>query len=285
MTLRRPALSLLPLLAMLAVLSGCQSTAPQDKLKAPPTSAEDIGETSKGSGYLKGYLPREQLPNSLALLPPPPAEGSAQGAADLEAYRQTRALRGSPRWTWAARDVNLKFPQAAEVFSCTLDMPISEQQTPHLVTLLRRTLADAGLATYKAKDHHNRPRPFAVMKESSCYPAEEARLSKDGSYPSGHAALGWAWAMALSGLAPEKTDALLQRGHAFAQSRMVCGVHWQSDVDAGMVMGAAVIGRLQADPVFRAQAELAKAEIAAARAQGLRSPRKDCAEEARALAR
>lgn len=272
------------LLAAISLLAGCQSPG-KDTSSPPSTSAQEVGEHRAGSGVLKGYLPREQLPNSLALLPPPPAPGSAREAADLEAYRAARALRDSPRWAWAARDANLQFPQAAEVFSCTLDIPITEQQTPHLVMLLRRTLTDAGLATYKAKDHYHRTRPFALMNESSCHPADDARLSKDGAYPSGHAALGWAWGLVLSGLAPERTNALLQRGDAFAQSRMVCGAHWQSDVDAGRVVGAAAVARLQADPVFRAQAERARAEIAAVRAQGLRSPRTDCAQEARALAR
>ena len=276
---------LLPLLSLLPVLAACQSQPLQDKPVSPSTSAQEVGEIRPGSGVLKGYLPRQQLPDSLALLPPPPAPGSAQEAADLQAYRATRSLRDSPRWTWATRDANLSFPQAAEVFSCTLDMPINEQQSPHLVMLLRRTLGDAGLATYKAKDHYNRKRPFVALNEASCSAAEEPRLVKDGSYPSGHAALGWAWGMVLSGLAPEKADALLQRGQAFAQSRMICGVHWQSDVDAGMLVGSAAVARLQADPTFQAQAALAKAEIAAIRAQGLRSPRTDCAQEAGALAR
>jgi acid phosphatase (class A) len=56
-------------------------------------------------------------------------------------------------------------------------------------------------------------------------------------------------------------------------------------LEAGRVVGAAAVARLQADPVFQAQAQLAKAEIAAARAKGLMSDRKDCAAEAAALKR
>jgi acid phosphatase (class A) len=164
-------------------------------------------------------------------------------------------------------------------------MPISQEATPHLNMLLRRSLVDAGFATYRAKDHYQRKRPFAEMGETTCSPKEEAHLSKDGSYPSGHAALGWAWGLILAGVSPDKANALLQRGHAFGDSRMVCGVHWQSDLEAGRVVGAAAVARLQADPVFQAQAQLAKAEIAAARAKGLMSDRKDCAAEAAALKR
>jgi len=263
-------------LGALALLSACQTTPP------PPTAPEVVGEYRAGSGYLKGYLDRQQLPDSLALLPKPPAAGSAEAAADLAVYRATRALRDTPRWAQAAADDNLKFPKAAEVFSCALDLPISQEATPHLNMLLRRSLLDAGLATYGAKDHYQRQRPFAALKEGTCAPASEPALAKDGSYPSGHAALSWAWALLLAELAPERANAVLQRGYAFGQSRVICGVHWQSDVDNGRLMGAAAVARLHADATFQAQAALAKGEIAAARARGAKSPL-NCTAEAQAL--
>ncbi len=269
-------MNLKPLLiiAGTAMLAACQSP--------PSTSPDEVGEFRKGSGYLNGYLSPKLLPDSLALLPKPPAAGSPQAAADLDMHRNTRALRGGPRWNLAAQDAVLKFPIAADTFSCALDMPILAQSTPHLNMLLRRVLVDAGLSTYKAKDTYNRRRPFVELGEGSCYPPDEPSLIKDGSYPSGHAALGWAWGLVLAGLAPDKADAVLQRAHAFGQSRVVCGVHWQSDVDSGRVMGAAAVARLQSDPTYAAQAALARSEIQEARARGQKS-RRDCAAEAAAL--
>ena len=267
--------------AAAAVLAqaACQTLPPPPP--PPPTSPAAVGELRAGSGYLRGYLDRAALPDSLALLPPPPTEGSATAAADLATHRATRALRDTPRWAQAATDVNLKWPAAADSLSCALDLPVSAERTPHLDMLLRRTLADAGLATYAAKDRYQRPRPFVTLNESTCAPAEEAALRKDGSYPSGHAALGWAWALVLTELAPERANALLARGHAFGQSRVVCGVHWQSDVDAGRVVGAAAVARLHADATFTAQLALAKAEVASLRAAGAK-PVRDCAAEAQA---
>ncbi len=87
----------------------------------------------------------------------------------------------------------------------------------------------------------------------------------------------------LTQIAPERADALLQRGHAFGQSRVVCGAQWQSDVDQGRVMGAAAVARLQSDPVFRAQLDAARAEVVAQRAKGARPAAAACAAEAAAL--
>ena len=248
----------------------------------PPTLPSQVPELWAGAGYLIGYLPRKALPDSLALLPLPPADGSAAAAADLDAYRSARALKGSPRWAAAADDSVLTFPQAAGAFACALDLAVSQEATPHLNMLLRRSLADAALATDAAKVAYKRTRPFARFGEGSCTPGDEAMLAKDGSYPSGHAALGWAWALVLSEISPERANDLLARGQVFAQSRVVCGVHWQSDVDAGKVIGAATVARLHADPVFTAQIEAAKREVLDARARGATASG-DCAAQARVL--
>jgi acid phosphatase (class A) len=265
---------LLLVLACVAITAGCTAL----ERKSKPAAVPEIRP-----GILAGYLQPEALPNSLALLPPPPAEGSAALALDEEVSRRGLALRGTPRWKVATEDANLMFPQAAATFSCALDAPITEQDTPHLYMLLRRTLADAGLSTYTAKNHYNRTRPFMVNKEPTCTPDEEAHLKKDGSYPSGHTALGWAWALILTEIAPDRADAILARGRAFGESRVICNVHWHSDVVEGRFMGAAAVARLHADPAFRAELEAAKAELEAVRAKGLK-PTRDCQAEADALA-
>jgi acid phosphatase (class A) len=148
---------------------------------------------------------------------------------------------------------------------------------------MRRILADGGLVTYAAKDHYQRRRPFLEYKGPTCIPQGEYLAAEDASYPSGHASVGWTWALVLAELAPERADAILARGYAFGQSRVICGAHWQSDVTAGRVVAAGVVARLHANATFHADLAAAKGELAAARRRGLR-PTRDCGAEAAALA-
>lgn len=260
------------LMALAAALAtGCATV-------VPPTSPDELPQVRPN--YVIGYLQPAELPDSHGLLPAPPAANSAALAADEDAYRSTRKLRDTPRWALATKDADLEFPKAAETFSCALAMPISAEATPHLNMLLRRVRADASRATDKAKNYYKRRRPFAVHGDKNCTPGERLR---DDSYPSGHSSIGWAWALVLAEIAPDRANAILPRGLAFGQSRVVCGVHWKSDVEAGRLVGASVVSRLHADPVFAAQLAAARKEIEGARAAGLRSPL-DCAAEAQALA-
>ena len=254
-----------------AMLTGCVSE----------TVLEPVPEIH--DGILQGYLPTESLPDSLVLIPPAPAAGSTTQARDDDTSQKSLKLRGSPRWDLATADNNLMFPETAGTFSCALNAPINQQDTPQLYRLLRRTLADAGLSTYTAKNHYQRTRPFVVNGEPTCAPDEEEMLRNDGSYPSGHTAIGWAWALILSEVSPEQTDKILARGRAFGQSRVVCNVHWQSDVMEGRFMGAAAVARLHGDLAFKSAVVAAKAEVEAARTRGL-SPQRDCDAETEALA-
>lgn len=181
----------------------------------------------------KGYLEKDEIANALALVDAPPAPGSAAEALDQATAKATFALQGSARWTLAAKDADMHFPDVAATFSCALGVPINETETPRLLMLMRRSLTDLGLSTYPAKNKYQRQRPFMVNGQPICTPKDEQELRSDGSYPSGHSAVGWGWGLILSTIAPERSDELIARGRAYGESRSVCNVHWLSDIKAG----------------------------------------------------
>jgi acid phosphatase (class A) len=160
---------------------------------------------------------------------------------------------------------------------------VTMQDTPRLYQMLRRTATDAGRSTGAAKDKYMRLRPFMINHVASCSPHAEDILRHNGSYPSGHTAIGWTWALILNEISPDQSEAILARGRAFGDSRLVCNVHWESDVIEGRFLGAATVARLHAEPAFLADLEAAKAELTAARAEQL-PPQRDCKFEAEALA-
>lgn len=249
---RVPLFGIIVTAVLLTALVGCVSA---PKHQAGPMAVPEIH-----AGILAGYLQPEECPNSLELVPQPPAKGSVAFARDEEASKESFAFRGTERWNQAIKDADLSFPAAAGAFTDAIGFQISENETPFLYQLMRRTLADAGLSTYTAKNHYQRQRPFMTNGQPIGTPDDEEALRNDGSYPSGHTAIGWAWALILTEVVPKKTDAILKRGYEFGQSRIICNVHWQSDVDMGRIMGAAAVARLHSNATFMADLVQAKAE-------------------------
>ncbi len=251
---------LFTVLLMSVLMMGCSSTKQTVKDQQVVTSlSKDIKEIHKG--ILEGYLSEDEILNSLKLVPPPPQEGSVAYQLDQEIAAKYVAMDDDARKAQATKDAVLSFPEATEAFNIVLDIKISEENTPHLYMILRRTLADAGLSTYAAKNHYQRQRPFMVNNAPTCTPDEEEALRKDGSYPSGHTSIGWAWALILAEVFPDQADAIMERGKAFGISRNVCNVHWHSDVVYGRMMGATAVAMLHANPDFIIDLEAAKKEI------------------------
>ena len=232
------------------------------------------------AGLPRGYLALDDLPDSLLLLSPPPAVGTAAFARDEEVSKAMERPPASARFRLAASDADLKFPHAPGAFNCAIGVTVDPKMTPKLYELMGKAAIDIGLSTYKAKKHYQRVRPFVAHGNNSCFPPDEAALRSDGSYPSGHSALGWGWALILTEIAPDRADAILQRGRDFGQSRLVCNVHWASDVDAGRLMASATFARLHADAAFRADVAAASAELSRA----TKPDAATCTAEAEALA-
>ncbi|MES2035140.1 MAG: phosphatase PAP2 family protein [Pseudomonadota bacterium] len=247
--------------------------------------ASSATTTALWKGYADhppGYLAAGEGPVALAWLPPPPDPASPRGLADAFAFSATRALKDGPRWSLAARDAEVYTPDAAlSAFACALDADIRPATTPALARLLGRLPTDIDSLQAGAKKHYGRKRPFVALGGPICVP-EEPWLRPSGSYPSGHSATGWAWALILAQLAPDRAAPVLARGAAFGDSRVICGVHYPSDVEAGRQTGAALVAVLQSRPDFQADLDRARAELAAARKV---APRPDCAAETAALAR
>ena len=211
-------------------------------------------------------IPQAEMPDPLRWLPPPPAEGSAAKAFDRARQEEARALRAADpaRAERAVRDAPFTWENFWDMVSPAYGRAISEAETPALCAMLRFGLESARRSGKPAKVRYARVRPFAELGEPSLLPADEPFLARNGSYPSGHALNGWTAALLLSEVAPHRAEPILARGLEIGDSRVVAGVHWQSDVDAARLVAAAAVARLHADPDFCALLAAAKREAAAA---------------------
>ncbi|CAN5372553.1 phosphatase PAP2 family protein [soil metagenome] len=265
----RQALRIGAALTTLGLMVGCATTA------VAPRLWEGFAD------HPAGYLTKATTINATNFLPRWPAAGSPRGDSDRAIYRATRQLQGSPRWTLAIQDAELDTPRAPyKAFACALGVEIDPASAPTLTRLLGSIQPDVDLALNPAKLAMPRPRPFVSEDRPICV-AKADWLAKSGSYPSGHSAAGWAWGLTLSRLAPDRQEAILKRAMALGESRVVCGVHYASDVEAGRVVGAAVVAELQAHARYQADLVSARRELTALRRQG--HPPAHCQLEAQAL--
>ncbi len=211
---------------------------------------------------LKGYLGAD-VPDATRLVPPPPPPGSGRAADDEAIFKATRAMEGSPRWAVATSDVNLR--QGPGVFACPLGLSLGPDNAPALTRLFFRLAADSHNLIDPAKNHYARPRPYAATPDApTCEPKTED-LTNNPSYPSGHASIGWAWGLILAELAPDRASDIMMRARSFGESRIVCGVHYLSDVQAGRDAAAMLVAAEHGNAEFRADLEAAREELKSVR--------------------
>ncbi|MBC6983744.1 phosphatase PAP2 family protein [Caulobacter sp. 17J80-11] len=229
-------------------------------------AAQNAGNTPKPSGY----LPAGGL-DPAVFLPAPPKPGSPAEAADKAAYAPVPV--GSPRWEQAKADDSLK--GIGHGFRCAVGVELTPQTAPTLFMTFQRVLADGGPLIDKAKALYPRDRPFESDPAADapyCAATPRAELAASPSYPSGHAAAGYLFALMLAESAPDRASQAIARGLDFGESRIACRVHHPTDVKAGQLVATALFARLQAEPAFQADMDKARAEVAAARAASKTPP-------------
>ncbi len=241
--------------AAVAALVSCAAAPSAAPLPAANPLAAPGGQTS-------GYLPTDAL-SGKDILPGPPTAGSPYDVADRAHYDATRALEGTPRWSLAQRDNDLWQGGALKRFSCALGKEIGAKTTPVAWRLLHKLELDVRTVGTPPKNHFNRTRPALGNDKPICIPREDW-MRTNASYPSGHSMVAWAWALVLTEAAPQSADALLRLGQESGESRVICGVHFSSDVEAGRTLGAGMVARLHAEPAFNADMAAMKRELARA---------------------
>jgi len=209
-----------------------------------------------------GFLGKNDL-SYLTLIPPYPALQSLEDEVDATVARQWQSVDDA-RWKLAVADANLSYDR----FSEALGHKISSASTPLLFHLLNRVEADMFIVG-PAKSFYGRPRPYQRFQMArvcgfSSAPKAETSPKTGDSYPSGHTSFGSSVALVLAEVAPERAQIILARGREYGESRIVCAMHYPSDVHAGEILASSVVGRLHAVPEFMRELSCAQEEHAVA---------------------
>lgn len=108
-----------------------------------------------------------------------------------------------------------------------------------------------------AKKHFARPRPYEVTpKVKPVLPPPEG-----SPIPAATPWTATSKASLLSMLVPEHHDAFFARAEEHAQSRVLAGVHFPSDLEGGQTAAAALVASLLADPAVAADFAAVREEL------------------------
>lgn len=224
----------------------------------------------------RGFVAKDMHPDTRLIVPPPPQADDHRDNHDRHVFRTTRKAEGSERWELAKSDVTYTVPAMLKNFSCAAAIDLTPENAPKLADLLTRVGADAVVELNLAKDHFKRKRPYFVDEGQVCAP-RTASLDGSFDYPSGHTSWGWTIGLIMAELLPDHATEILMRARSFGESRVICGVHNASAIEAGRTLGSIVVSRLHGSPEFRGALEQVRAEVnALARAE----PKSSCSVQA-----
>jgi acid phosphatase (class A) len=189
------------------------------------------------------------------LLPPAPASGSKLEREELEQLHRIDATRTDDEVSHARTDDAVK---DVTIFAGAVGPAFDLARLPKTAALFKIVRAEEKAAADRAKSHFLRNRPW--VGDASLHPCS-TKDEPGSSYPSGHTTMSYAMGAILARLIPSKAPAIMTRAAGYAHSRLICEVHFPSDVIAGQAYGMMVAERLMEQPAFRAYYEAAAAEL------------------------
>jgi acid phosphatase (class A) len=200
------------------------------------------------------YFANPAALDAALLLAPPPTPDSPTTHAELALIHRVEQTRTAQQIAAAQADDQ---EQDIFIFRDSLSQDFTADNLPLTAALSRHIHNDEGAVTKPLKTAFARPRPF----QSDITLKPVCALNKEpNSYPSGHTVSGYLMAFALMQMVPEKQAQIMKRADDYAHNRIVCGVHYPSDIDAGRDIAYLMFGYMLADPQFQRELAAAREE-------------------------
>jgi acid phosphatase (class A) len=195
--------------------------------------------THRGAPQQPHYLTGKE--RVWSTFPPKPALGSPRDQVDLLITLSLQNSRTEDQKKEALGDQTYSIRLITDVIAADF-----ETKYPNTFKVLANADIDAHFITTQLKKTNGRLRPF-VQHPVLVTPLFTAG---DFSYPSGHSSGTELQARILGKLFPTRSDALLTRARQVADGRVVAGVHYASDTEAGIALGDLLFTQLETKPEF-----------------------------------
>ena len=216
--------------------------------------------TLNAQDEVQPYFTVDQLPDLIKCLPAPPAFDSPEFANDMMRFAWGKQQRlDVERAEIAKRDAVWSYEALLAEFDVPFGLHMSPEDTPEIWKLMVTSLTTTDAMRVAPKAYYHRQRPFERFQDKMLTD-EEAELTGEGSYPSGHTMRGWTAALLLAEVNPAAADTIFARGWMYGESRVIVGAHWQSDVDASRVAASIGYAALHGSAEFREQMLKAQTE-------------------------
>lgn len=190
----------------------------------------------------------------VALTPNPPALGSKLDQQDREDVLLAQRTRTAAQVRQAQADDK---EEDVFLFASILGPKFNSAELPITTVLSQRLREASAVINPRLKLHFARPRPFV----SSTQVHAVCEKTASSSFPSGHSMVGTLEALALTQIVPERSPEILHRLEQYMQNRVICGVHYPSDVAASRIVASSLFGLIAASPDFERELASARAEV------------------------
>ena len=189
------------------------------------------------------------------ILQSPPAADSAVTQAELAELHRIQASRTDADAAQAKAD---DAEESLFIYKTVLGEKFNEAALPLTTAFGKRVKNDEGANATPAKQASQRVRPYNLDK--SLKPVCKTKTIDD-SYPSGHATAGYLAALTLVDMVPEQRDAILARADSYARNRLVCGVHYPSDIAASKLLAYTTHAVMLTNPLYQSELAAARVEL------------------------
>jgi membrane-associated phospholipid phosphatase len=234
-------LTMATLALAVSLLAGCAAGAPPQAAAKP---APDKGQVEPQAGSWMTWVLTS--PDQVKVPPPPDRDATAKEMADLRKLMASNNAgtqaqiaywdAGSPSYRW----VNIALDELRA-------KPFTSPRNIRAMSLINVAVYDAMVVAWHWKYTYNRTHPDQV--DSSISPL--VQYPNSPSYPSEHAVAAGAASAVMAYLWPTDAMTFTQQAQADAQSRVLAGANFPSDVSAGLdlgrAVGALVVARAKAD--------------------------------------